>query len=93
MALGMCWMFPCLCHASSPACGQSAVVLTGLKGTLSIHIHCGSGGKLNTSGSSWPQPSKDRAATALCPLHIFITLHDGTSSEEEHSPSHCTGTG
>lgn len=93
MALEMCWMFPCLCHAFISSLWRECFELTGLRGAMSIHIHCGSGGKLNTSGSSWPQPSKDKAATTLYPLHIFTTLHGGTSSEEEHSPSHCTGTG
>lgn len=64
---------------------QSAAVLAGLKAPTSIHV--AQGGKFNTSGSSWPQPSKDRGATVLCPLHnIFITQH--SFNVKESGPWH-----
>lgn len=83
-------MLPCLCHASPPAenvlaCRHSAAVLVGLKAAKSIHV--AHGGKFNTSGSSWPQPSKDRGATAFCPLHNIFTTQHGFNVKES-SPWH-----
>lgn len=52
---------PMPCFASNSLRTQNDAVLAGLKAAKSIHV--AQGRKFNTTGSSWPQPSKDRGGS------------------------------